>query len=52
MASTHFCDRIIVLKEGNIIETGAHKELIKKKGYYYELYQMQAQYYSEINEKE
>lgn len=52
MASTHFCDRIIVLKEGNIIETGSHKELIKEKGYYNELYQMQAQYYSETDEKE
>ena len=45
-------DRIIVLKEGNIIETGSHKELIKEKGYYNELYQMQAQYYSETDEKE
>ncbi|HEY8361670.1 MAG TPA: ABC transporter ATP-binding protein [Tissierellaceae bacterium] len=31
-------DRILVIKDGKIIESGNHKELMKKKGYYYRLY--------------
>lgn len=40
------CDRIIVLKEGKIIEEGTHKILMEKKGHYYELYQSQEERYS------
>ncbi|WP_034988829.1 ABC transporter ATP-binding protein [Liquorilactobacillus sucicola] len=29
---------IIVLKDGNIIEEGSHQQLLKEKGFYYELY--------------
>ena len=35
-------DRLIVLDKGSIVEVGTHKELIDKKGYYYEL--VNAQY--------
>ncbi|WP_312668069.1 ABC transporter ATP-binding protein [Tissierella praeacuta] len=31
-------NRILVIKDGKIEESGNHKELIKKKGYYYSLY--------------
>lgn len=31
-------DKIAVLKDGNVIEYGTHEELLKKKGFYYELY--------------
>ena len=31
-------DAIFVMKDGNIIEVGAHDELLKKKGFYAELY--------------
>ncbi|MGD9908989.1 MAG: ABC transporter ATP-binding protein [Candidatus Izemoplasmatales bacterium] len=31
-------DRILVLENGQVIESGTHKELIKQKGHYYELY--------------
>ena len=31
-------DRILVIKDGKIIEEGNHRELIKEKGYYYNLY--------------
>lgn len=31
-------DRILVIRDGKIEEAGNHKELIKKKGYYYNLY--------------
>lgn len=47
LASTHFCDRIIVLKDGKIEEIGSHSELMDCGGYYAELYNMQAQYYVE-----
>ena len=31
-------DKIAVLKDGNVIEYGTHEELLKKRGFYYELY--------------
>lgn len=34
-------DLILVMNEGNIVETGSHKELLAKKGFYYELYNSQ-----------
>lgn len=34
-------DQIIVLDKGRIIERGNHEELLKKKGYYYNLYTLQ-----------
>ena len=32
-------DRIIVFEKGRIIETGSHRELIDKQGFYYQLFQ-------------
>ena len=34
-------DQIIVLNHGEIIEKGTHQELLKNRGYYYKLYQLQ-----------
>ena len=34
-------DIILVMRDGNIVEQGSHKELLKKKGFYYELYNSQ-----------
>ena len=34
-------DKIIVIKNGKIIESGNHNELLNNKGYYYELYTSQ-----------
>ena len=34
-------DIILVMKAGNIIEQGNHDELLKKKGFYYNLYNSQ-----------
>ena len=34
-------DRILILKDGDIVETGNHNELMNKKGFYYELYSSQ-----------
>lgn len=42
-------DLILVMKEGNIIEQGNHKELIENKGFYEELYN--SQFSSEYDEE-
>lgn len=34
-------DLILVVKDGKVIERGSHKELLAKRGYYYELYSKQ-----------
>ena len=34
-------DVILVMRDGNIVEQGSHDELLKKKGFYYELYNSQ-----------
>jgi ATP-binding cassette subfamily B protein len=34
-------DRILVMNRGRIIETGKHVELMKQKGFYYRLHQLQ-----------
>ena len=34
-------DKIIVLDNGKIIETGSHNELLNDKGFYYKMYQIQ-----------
>ncbi|MDD2504750.1 MAG: ABC transporter ATP-binding protein, partial [Bacilli bacterium] len=39
-------DLILVLNEGNIVEQGTHKELLKNKGFYFELYNSQ---FSKLN---
>ena len=45
LASTHFCDRILMLEEGRIVEQGSHEELMGKKGAYYRMFQVQSHYY-------
>ena len=47
LASTRFCDRIILLENGGICEEGSHEELLRKGGRYADLYQVQSQYYEE-----
>ena len=34
-------DRILVLKDGNIVEQGTHEKLLQERGFYYELYNSQ-----------
>lgn len=41
LATVKEADIILVMKDGNIIEQGNHKELLAKKGFYYELYNSQ-----------
>lgn len=45
LASTQFCDKVIVLKNGSLEAIGSHYELLKDSKYYYELYDMQAKFY-------
>lgn len=47
LSSTKFCDRIVVLRDGRIVETGSHSELLSQKGYYAELFDLQARFYVE-----
>ena len=34
-------DCILVVRDGNVVERGAHQELLKKRGFYYEMHQAQ-----------
>lgn len=47
LASTRFCDRIILIEDGKIIEEGSHQELLKRGGRYAELFEIQSKYYRE-----
>ena len=47
LASTKFCDRIMFLDGGQIVEVGSHDELIKKGGKYREIFDIQSHYYQE-----
>ncbi|HUW22237.1 MAG TPA: ABC transporter ATP-binding protein [Candidatus Bathyarchaeia archaeon] len=44
-STVRHADRILVLDEGKILEEGNHEELMKKKGLYSELFEIQAQGY-------
>ena len=41
LSTIQHADNIIVLQNGEIIEEGNHQSLLKKKGYYFKLYQLQ-----------
>lgn len=41
LSTIQHADQIIVLQHGEIIERGNHQELLKQKGYYHKLYQLQ-----------
>lgn len=50
LASTAFCDRILFLENGKIVETGTHDQLMEQKGKYFRMYSMQSYYYNEEHE--
>lgn len=50
-ASTRFSDRILLLEQGEILESGTHEELMTKQGRYAELFNVQSRYYEEGGEK-
>lgn len=45
LSSCKFSDRIFVLDNGKIVESGTHEALLSKNGLYAQLWQAQAQYY-------
>lgn len=47
LASTRFCDRILFIADGQIVEEGSHEELLSLNGKYAELFAIQSRYYQE-----
>lgn len=47
LSSTAFCDRVVLLKGGEVVECGSHRELIKLNGEYAKMYEVQSHYYQE-----
>lgn len=45
LSSTRFCDRILFIKDGEIVEEGNHESLMKSGGEYKKMYDMQSYYY-------
>ena len=51
LSSTRFCDRIVLLENGNIVESGTHEQLVESNGRYAQLFEMQSRYYKEQEEE-
>lgn len=47
LASTRFCDRIIMIENGTLTETGTHAQLMAQGGKYAELFELQSSYYND-----
>jgi ABC-type multidrug transport system fused ATPase/permease subunit len=47
LSSTRFCDRIIYLEQGQIVESGTHDELLARGGKYKQIFEVQSRYYKE-----
>ena len=45
LGATKLADRILVFRDGRIIEEGTHESLIARNGYYRQMYAAQAQWY-------
>lgn len=51
LSSTRFCDRIILMKDGEIVEEGSHEDLMEKQGEYCTMFKVQAHYYIEQEDR-
>ena len=47
LASTRFCDHILFIENGKIVEKGTHEQLLQNNGSYAELFHIQSKYYQE-----
>lgn len=47
LSSTRFCDRILYMEHGEILESGSHDQLMAAGGGYAHLFEVQSQYYKE-----
>lgn len=45
LASTRFCDRILLMEEGAVAECGTHEELLDRDGKYAWMFRLQSKYY-------
>ena len=52
LSSTRFCDRILLLEKGKVVEEGTHEELMGLNGKYAHLYEVQSKYYKEQETRE
>jgi len=50
LSSAVLADRVYLLENGSVMESGSHKELMDKNGKYAEMFRMQAEKY--VNEKQ
>lgn len=51
LSSTRFCDRILLLEHGRVIEEGTHESLLAGDTRYAQLFEIQSQYYREQDKK-
>ena len=49
LSTVHSADKIVVLKDGRIIEEGSHEELLEKGGLYNEIYELQLRPQDELS---
>ncbi|SFQ20732.1 ATP-binding cassette, subfamily B [Lachnospiraceae bacterium XBB1006] len=45
IGAASLADRIVVMKDGCLVESGSHEELLQKKGEYFRMYETQKQWY-------
>jgi len=51
LASTRFCDRILLMENGRLAESGSHEELMEKNGKYAWMFRLQSRYYQRIEQQ-
>ena len=51
LSSTRFCDRILLLEHGEIVEEGTHESLLAGNTRYAELFEIQSKYYRDEDER-